>query len=91
MLIQQLPKIGFKKFAPPDGAFYFYIDVSEYTDNSLNFCKAILEEVRVAITPGSDFDPERGLETVRLSYACSTSDLKKGLRRLNNFMSNYRL
>ena len=57
--------------------FTFYIDVSEYTDNSLNFCKAILEEVDVAITPGIDFDPERGLETVRLSYACSTSDLKK--------------
>ena len=70
LLIEQLPKIGFKKFAPPDGAFYFYIDVSEYTDNSLNFCKAILQEVRVAITPGIDFDPERGLETVRLSYAC---------------------
>ena len=91
LLIEQLPKMGFKKFAPPDGAFYFYIDVSEYTDNSLNFCKAILEEVRVAITPGIDFDPERGLETVRLSYACSTSDLKKGIRRLNNFMSKYRL
>ena len=34
LLIEQLPKMGFKKFAPPDGAFYFYIDVSEYTDNS---------------------------------------------------------
>ena len=43
LLIEQLPKMGFKKFAPPDGAFYFYIDVSEYTANSLNFCKAILE------------------------------------------------
>ena len=27
LLIEQLPKMGFKKFAPPDGAFYFYIDV----------------------------------------------------------------
>ena len=91
LLIDGLKKAGFDKFAPPDGAFYFYINVSEYTDNSLNFCKAILEEVRVAITPGIDFDPDRGLETVRLSYACSTPDLKKGLSRLDNFMSKYRL
>ena len=91
MLAEQLPNLGLAKFAPPDGAFYFYVDVSEYTDNSVNFANEILEEVNVAVTPGIDFDPDRGLKTIRLSYACSTSDLKEGLRRLNNFMSKYRL
>ena len=89
ILIEELPKLGLKNFAPPDGAFYFYIDVSEYTNDSVNFAKSILDEVHVAITPGIDFDPERGLKTIRLSYACSTSDLKEGLKRLEKFMSKY--
>ena len=89
MLIEKLPKMGLKNFAPPDGAFYFYLDVSEYTDDSVTFAKSILDEVQVAVTPGIDFDPERGLKTIRLSYACSSSDLKEGLKRLEKFMSNY--
>ena len=91
ILAEQLPNLGLAKFAPPDGAFYFYVDVSEYTDNSVNFANEILDEVNVAVTPGIDFDPDRGLKTIRLSYACSTPDLKEGLKRLNNFMSKYRL
>ena len=91
ILAEQLPKLGLANFAPPDGGFYFYVDVSEYTDNSVNFANEILEEVNVAVTPGIDFDPDRGLKTIRLSYACSTPDLKEGLKRLNNFMSKYRL
>ena len=91
MLAEQLPKLGLANFAPPDGAFYFYVDVSEYTDNSVNLANEILDEVNVAVTPGIDFDPDRGLKTIRLSYACSTPDLKEGLRRLNNFMSKYRV
>ena len=89
ILIEELPKLGLKNFAPPDGAFYFYIDVSEYTNDSVNFAKSVLDQVHVAITPGIDFDPERGLKTIRLSYACSTSDLKEGLKRLEKFMSKY--
>ena len=89
MLMEELPKLGLKNFAPPDGAFYFYIDVSEYTNDSVNFAKSVLDEVHVALTPGIDFDPERGLKTIRLSYACSTSDLKEGLKRLEKFMSKY--
>tara|TARA_Y100000589_G_scaffold318606_1_gene346278 strand:+ start:578 stop:1729 length:1152 start_codon:yes stop_codon:yes gene_type:complete len=91
MLIEKLPRMGLKNFAPPDGAFYFYLDVSEYTDDSVTFAKSILDEVQVAVTPGIDFDPERGLKTIRLSYACSSSDLKEGLKRLEKFMSNYSL
>ena len=91
MLIEKLPRMGLKNFAPPDGAFYFYLDVSEYTDDSVTFAKSILDEVQVAVTPGIDFDPERGLKTIRLSYACSSSDLKEGVKRLEKFMSNYSL
>ena len=54
ILIDELPKMGFKKFSPPDGAFYIYIDVSEFTKDSLKFTRDILNKTGVAITPGLD-------------------------------------
>ena len=89
LMITGLPKAGFSKFAPPDGAFYVYVDVSEYTDDSLGFSKQILEEAGVALTPGLDFDPARGARTVRLSYARSTADIQEGLLRLEKFMRKH--
>ena len=54
ILMEELPKMGFKKFSPPDGAFYIYVDVSEFTKDSLKFTKEILDKAGVAITPGKD-------------------------------------
>ena len=89
LMIEGLPKAGFTKFAPPDGAFYVYVDVSEYTDDSLAFSKQILAEAGVALTPGLDFDPARGAGTLRLSYARSTADIEEGLIRLEKFMRKH--
>jgi len=89
LMIAGLPKVGFYKFAPPDGAFYVYVDVSDYTDDSLAFSKQILEEAGVALTPGLDFDPARGMGTLRLSYARSTADIEEGLIRLEKFMRKH--
>ena len=86
IIMDGLLNIGFQNFAPPDGAFYFYIDISKYSDDSLSFCNDILQEVGVAITPGVDFDPERGKTTIRISYARSTDEVKQGMIRLGQFM-----
>ena len=86
IIMDGLLNIGFQNFAPPDGAFYFYIDISKYSDDSLSFCNEILQEVGVAITPGVDFDPERGKTTIRISYARSTDEIKQGMIRLGHFM-----
>jgi len=86
IIMHELPQIGFQNFAPPDGAFYFYVDISRYSDDSLSFCDDVLEEVGVAITPGVDFDPERGSTTIRISYARSTDEISEGINRLGNFM-----
>ena len=90
LMMAGLPKAGFTKFAPPDGAFYVYVDVSEYTDDSLAFSKQILAEAGVALTPGLDFDPARGAGTLRLSYARSIADIEEGLIRLEKFMRKHR-
>ncbi len=89
LMMEVLPKIGFDKFAPPDGAFYVYVDVSVYTQDSLAFSKQILEEAGVAVTPGLDFDQNRGSETLRLSYARSTNEIQEGLARLEKFMKKH--
>jgi len=86
LMLDGLPKAGFDRIAPPDGAFYIYADVSDITDNSLEFCREVLEQAGVAITPGLDFDPIRGHQTVRFSYARATADIKEGLKRLEAFM-----
>jgi len=88
LMMDGLPKAGFDKIAPPDGAFYVYADVSKYTDDSLAFCKQILDQAGVAVTPGLDFDPKRGATTLRFSYARSSSDIIEGLERLKTFMQN---
>lgn len=88
LMLDGLPKAGFRKIAPPDGAFYVYADVSEFTTDSLGFCKEILEVAGVAVTPGLDFDPIRGASTVRFSYARSTADIQEGLDRLQKFMAS---
>mgnify|MGYP001156963460 FL=1 len=85
-VMEGLQQIGLKSFAPPDGAFYFYIDISEFSDDSLSFCNDILEEVGVAVTPGVDFDPQRGKTTIRISYARSTEEITEGITRLSEFM-----
>ncbi|MGR3794934.1 pyridoxal phosphate-dependent aminotransferase [Vannielia sp. SX4] len=81
-MLEGLPKAGFTRFAPPDGAFYVYADVSELTDDSLKFCQQILEKTGVAVTPGLDFDSARGAKWLRFSYARSEADIAEGLRRL---------
>ena len=87
LMLEELPKIGFDKIAPPDGAFYIYADVSDLTDDSRAFCAEILEKAGVAVTPGLDFDPRRGAQTLRFSYARGTEDIREGLQRLAVFMA----
>jgi aspartate/methionine/tyrosine aminotransferase len=82
LMLAELPKAGFDRIAPPDGAFYIYADVSDWGADSREICARILAEAGVAVTPGLDFDPRRGAGTLRFSYARSTEDIAEGLRRL---------
>ena len=76
---------GFTRIAPPDGAFYLYADVSDLTTDSRGFAAEILHRAGVAVTPGLDFDPRRGHQTLRFSYAAATADIEEGIARLQRF------
>jgi aspartate/methionine/tyrosine aminotransferase len=82
LLLEELPRAGFDKLAPADGAFYFYADVSDMTDDSVGFARRILHEAGVAVTPGIDFDPERGRQFLRFSYSGTTEQMAEAGRRL---------
>ncbi|BBK31038.1 aspartate/methionine/tyrosine aminotransferase [Stella humosa] len=82
LLLDELPKAGFDRLAPADGAFYIYADVAHLTNDSTLFCRRMLEEVGIAATPGVDFDPERGNRTLRFSFAGATETMAEAARRL---------
>jgi aspartate/methionine/tyrosine aminotransferase len=82
LLLDELPKAGLGEIVPADGAFYLYVDVSRFTDDSLAFAKLMLEEAGVAATPGVDFDEARGRRFMRFSYAGATDRMAEAARRL---------
>ncbi|MET0605411.1 MAG: aminotransferase class I/II-fold pyridoxal phosphate-dependent enzyme [Beijerinckiaceae bacterium] len=86
-LLRELPRIGVTDFFPVDGAFYIYADVGRFTNDSMQFCRDVLEQAGVAITPGLDFDARRGARTVRLSFAGSMQDCEQTIARLGRFLA----
>ena len=85
LLLEELPKAGFERFAPADGAFYLYADVAHLTNDSPEFCRRMLRETGVATTPGVDFDPARGHGTVRFCFARDTATIAAAARRLKDW------
>ena len=85
-LMEHLPKIGLANFHPVDGAFYVYCDIAHLTNDSSDFCKRLLAEAGVAVTPGLDFDRARGACTMRLSFAGREADIIEGVRRIGAWL-----
>lgn len=82
LLLAALPGMGLARIAPPDGAFYVYADVSDFTDDSMEFCKQLLVDTGVATAPGIDFDPEHGHSFMRFSFAVSTPLIEQAIARM---------
>lgn len=86
-LIAGLRQLGIGRVAPPDGAFYIYADIADFTSDSLAFCERLLADTGLAIAPGVDFDTVRGGSSVRLSFAGHTDDIDEALTRLGPWLS----
>jgi aspartate/methionine/tyrosine aminotransferase len=85
ILLDRLPRAGFGEFAPADGAFYLYADVSHLTNDSEAFCRRMLLETGVATAPGNDFDPARGRSFIRISFAGPTPEIEDAAARLTQW------
>ena len=81
-LMRRLPEIGFHIASPMDGAFYAYVDVSRFTNDSMVFAQKMLTEINVAATPGLDFDPVEGHRAMRFSYAGSNAEIEEATERM---------
>ena len=75
----------------PAGAFYMFIDIGDVLSvdglrTSTDFAQALLDESRVAVTPGEAFDAPG---TIRISYATSMELLEEGSTRLLAFVAKH--
>jgi aspartate/methionine/tyrosine aminotransferase len=86
ILIEGLPTTGLTSFLPADGAFYLYADVSEFTADSFEFAKRMLQQAHVATTPGVDFDPFHGKNFIRFSYARSAEEMREAVQRIARWL-----
>lgn len=92
-LLKEIPGV---KSNYPQGAFYFFPDVSAYfgkSDGSMkirngdDFCLYMLEQAHVSLVPGGAFGDEN---CVRLSYAASENDLREALKRIKEALAKLR-
>ncbi len=72
------------RLVKPAGAFYLFPDVSDFLSpdgirTSAELAQSLLDGPRVALTPGEAFDAPG---FVRLSYAASMEDLKRGADKI---------
>lgn len=79
-ILSAVPGISVSK---PDGAFYFYVTYPPaLAEPAEELAMRLLETERVAVVPGTAFDPEGGTHAIRISYACHIDDLTEGLKRI---------
>jgi aspartate/methionine/tyrosine aminotransferase len=86
LLTNGLRELGFDIQSPGDGAFYAYAGISQFSNNSLQFCETLLDQAGVAATPGQDFDRTNGNSFVRFSYAGRRETIEMALDRMRKLL-----
>jgi aspartate aminotransferase len=76
------------RLVKPSGAFYLFPDVSDFLSadgirTTGELAQTLLDDVRVAVTPGEAFDAPGFL---RLSYATSMAELRRGTTRIVDYL-----
>ncbi len=72
----------------PEGAFYIWADISRHSDDGLDFCRRLLADKAVAVTPGADFGSNRTAHYVRFAYTRDRRELAEGVKRIREFLGN---
>jgi aspartate/methionine/tyrosine aminotransferase len=86
LLMEALPAFGITRIAPADGAFYLYADVGHLTQDSLQWCRDLLDATGVALNTGLDFDSAHGGRFVRISFAVSTHETAQAIESLGRWL-----
>lgn len=67
----------------PNGAFYLFVNIKEISNDSMKFCKDLLEDQGVAVVPGVGFGSEGYF---RFSFATNIETIKIGIKRIETFI-----
>ena len=67
----------------PDGAFYLFVNIKEVSNDSMQFCKDLLEKTGVAVVPGVGFGSEGYF---RFSFATDIESIRTGIKRIEEFV-----
>ncbi len=81
-LVAGLNRLGLKT-PLPQGAFYVMADTSRIDPDEGKAAVTLLEEARVGVVPGTDFEAPG---QVRLSYATSLERIEEALRRIETLL-----
>ncbi|MGI9251427.1 MAG: aminotransferase class I/II-fold pyridoxal phosphate-dependent enzyme [Pseudohongiellaceae bacterium] len=81
-LCTALAELGFGLPPRIEGAFYVYADISRFADDCEQFCRQMLEEHGVALTPGTDFGEHQARRYVRFAFTTSMENLEEGVARM---------
>ena len=79
--IRDLNRVSGFRCAPPEGAFYAWVNISETGLSAEELCRIMLEEAGVAAIPGAAFGAA-GAEFIRFSFASSTATLQEAVERI---------
>ena len=85
-LKNSLNEIGLNRFFMPNGAFYFYIDISKFTNDSYRFCKQMVEDINITAAPGIDFDNKQGNSFIRISFAGNKNELVTATKKIEKWL-----
>jgi len=71
----------------PQGAFYLFVNIKDISNDSIEFCKELLQETGVAVVPGIGFGSEGYF---RFSFATDMTTIREGIRRIEKFVKSKR-
>ncbi len=86
-LLPRLQDLGFNIPDCPEGAFYLYANIKNFSTNSERFCNELLAATGVAVTPGTDFGKYKSNEHIRFTYTTEIEQLEKAVHRIEKFVN----
>ena len=81
LLISGLSSLKTFRMYKPQGAFYIFPNIEETGYNDIDISNLLLDECRIAVTPGRFFGPS-GVNHIRFAFCCSTEDITSALELL---------
>ena len=89
LLVGGLSQLGFGLPFVPGGGFFLYVDVSHTGMDAETFCWRLVDEYKVAVTPGTDFGLLGATHHVRFAFTTSAEQIELGLERIRQALKDW--